>query len=371
LEALRARAAARTRSGGCPPRSPLLVREKAWGQGSATPLAGAGGSPRAKRLPRLALTCLLLLLACAAPDAAPLTITAEPVAPPLTIPIDLPLRWLAGFRLGSPNPAFGGLSAMRLLDGGGRLVAISDRGAVVSLAIDYDNQGLPSGVRGHGIGPLKDPSGRVITGRSADAEGLAQLPDRRWVISFERRHRLLAYPVSLFDDLGAAVPTPFAGPPLDLNLAGNRGLETLAVLKDGRVLTIEEEDSSPSSDHRAWLRETQGRWQSLTYRSGPWYSPVDMALLGEDAVLVLERSFTLIGGFRTRVVRVPLAAFRPGATVEGTAVLDQRGIIPAANYEGIDTITGADGRTLVFLIADDNFYPLLPTVLLVFSLEGR
>src|SRR4029079_8241514 len=79
--------------------------------------------------------------------------------------------------LGSTDPRFGGFSALYISADGARLLAISDRGAWLSMAIRCDGAGRLVGVGDAQMGMLIDEKGKALKYRDTDAEALAVLRD--------------------------------------------------------------------------------------------------------------------------------------------------------------------------------------------------
>jgi hypothetical protein len=93
--------------------------------------------------------------------------------------------------------------------------------------------------------------------------------------------------------------------------------------------------------------------------------PSDAQRLGQQ-LYVLSRRFSLIGGFAARVRQIDLS------TVEGDELAGPQQIIIdgaplAENYEGLSVTRSPTGGTFIYLIADDNFFPLQRTLLLQFE----
>jgi len=154
----------------------------------------------------------------------------------------------------------------------------------------------------------------------------------------------------------------------------------MADLGAGRRLLVCEKRRSASSAVSAWIG-TPGKWTERDYPlafEGGWagepFRPTGATRLPDGDVLVLERRFPPLGA---RIAR--LAA----ASLEGTDPLAPEEIarfeVPLTldNFEGIDARRDASGRTLVYLLSDDNnclknaFGPIPQrTLLLMFALEG-
>lgn len=273
-------------------------------------------------------------------------------------------RFEAGFELRSRDPDFGGLSGLWLAPDGTRLLMTSDRGHFFEAVLDRDFSGRLTGVvavRKVGMPP---------EGLGLDSEALATVgaspgsPSGPTVaVSFEQNHRL-----RLFD----AATLERADNGLDLDLDGlglprNRGLEAVADLEDGDLLALAEGLSAGPGRSRGWILGA-GPPVPLAYRTTGAFVPTGADREGPD-LYVLERRFSFLGGFGTRVVRIDAGSVGPGAILAGEEVLRIAPPLPSENYEGIAISTEPDGRTLLYLVSDDNFNALQRTLLLQFSLR--
>ncbi|MGX9962255.1 esterase-like activity of phytase family protein [Roseomonas sp. F4] len=243
------------------------------------------------------------------------------------------------------------------------LTTISDRGRFAEMRLALDQAGRPLGLSLLRRGSLRDGAGRALPpGHTADAEALARLPDGSWLVGFERWHRIRRY--RDLDGPGLHVPTP---PGLEAS-PRNAALESLAVLADGRWLALSEGLAPPGApgDRQGWIGGPQG-WQRLSYRPAPGLEPVDAAPLPDGGALVLERGFSLFGGFSGRLVRLRPQAWAAPVLI-GEELLRFAAPLPIDNYEGVAVLPW-QGRLLVAVISDDNESLLQATILLVFTLE--
>ncbi len=264
------------------------------------------------------------------------------------------LVWRGGLQLGADEKRFGGWSDLWVSPDNARAILIGDRGAALDLGLTFE--GSLRGVGPSRMGRLIGPDGKPLGGRATDAEGLARLPDGGFAVSFEQRHRILIYPPA--DPPFSRAPRAVAPPPGAAKWPANGGMEALARLPDGRFLILLEE--SP----QAWLGGAGG-WAELTYRAAEGFKPVGACVSG-DTLYALERGFSW-AGFASRIVRMPAAAVREGATLDGEELARLRAPMAIDNYEGIAATKDRDGRDLLWLIADDNFGFLQRTLLVCFE----
>ncbi len=284
-----------------------------------------------------------------------------------------PLASMGGLDIDNARLGAGGLSAVHV--GDDLVVTVLDDRARWAQARLVLEDGAPTALQPLGAGPLGDGAGRPLPpGYAGDAESLARLPDGRWLVGFERWHRIRAYP--RLDGPGAYVEAP---PGLERAQA-NGGIESLALLADGRMFAIAERAArgEPADLRRAWIG-APGAWVPVTWRPaggfGPVerFGPVDAAGLPDGGALVLERRFSWLGGFAARLMRVPEAALRaagPGAVLEGEEILRLDGaMLPAENWEGVATFSHG-GRDFVALVSDDNHSLAQRSMLLLFAWRG-
>ncbi|REC57881.1 esterase-like activity of phytase family protein [Rhodosalinus sediminis] len=243
------------------------------------------------------------------------------------------VTFLGRHALALEDPRAGGFSGLELDATGTRLVAVSDRGALLEARLHREGGRIAglSAVR------LSDLPGLPGAGaRAPDAEGLARLGERLW-ISYEGRARVARH-------RGDTLPRPaaFAAWP------ENRGPEALAVDGAGRLYTLPE---AAEGGAFPLYRFAEGRWRRIGRlpRDGG-FVPVGADFDDAGRLYVLERAFVGLG-FRSRVRRV-----RPG-----DGPLDPETVLPATapgrhgNLEGLAVWRDGGGRLRLTMIADDNF----------------
>ena len=287
---------------------------------------------------------------------------------PFSLP-DLPgntaLRPLGGMEIDRGALGFGGLSGLHIAPALS-LTLVSDLGRYAEMSLVLDAQSRPFRLSLRRAGALQDGSGRPLSrGRAGDAEALAHLPDGSWLVAYERWHRIRRH--ARIDGPAIHVEAP---PGLDQAQA-NGGLESLAVLADGRWLAITEELAIPDAPGAVagWLGGP-GAWVPFGWRPAPGMAPVDAAPLPDGGALVLERGFSLFGGFSARLTRIDaatLARTRPGSVLEGEEILRFAAPLPVENYEAVSVVRHR-GRLLVGIVSDDNESWLQRTLLLLFEL---
>jgi hypothetical protein len=274
------------------------------------------------------------------------------------------MRPLGGLEIDRGALGFGGLSALHVAPDL-TVTAVSDLARFAQFSLRLDAAQRPMGMTLKRAGWLRDGAGRPLPrGYTGDAEALARLPDGSWLVGFERWHRIRRY--RDFDGPGTYVEAP---PGLD-RAPGNGGLEALAVLADGRWLALAE-DLAPADAPElrvAWLGGP-GAWSIRAYRPAETMVPVDAAPLPDGGALVLERGFSLFGGFSGRLVRLSAATLAAPGVLVGEELLSIAPPLPVDNYEGIAAFRH-EGRLLVAMVSDDNENRLQRSLLLLFELTG-
>ncbi|MFZ6763397.1 esterase-like activity of phytase family protein [Pseudoroseomonas sp. WGS1072] len=269
--------------------------------------------------------------------------------PPLPLPEDAPLISQGGLLLNRHVIGFGGISALHV-DDALTLTAISDLGHWMQAGLEIDAGGRPRGLQALRTGRLDTGFPLHLPGVSRDAESLARTPEGGWLVGFERWHRIVAY--DRLDGPGRLVEKAPPGLGAQPN---NAGLESLAVLADGRWWAVSEGLWQDEGTLRAWLGRPGG-WTLLRYRPARGFVPTDAAPLPDGGVLMVERRFSLrTPGFSGQLRRIP-AAQLASATAE--SVIEPETLLPAAalpheNWEGVSAFHHA-GRPWIAMVADDN-----------------
>ena len=265
------------------------------------------------------------------------------------------LLYRGGLFLRAAEPRFGGLSDLRIIDNGRRVVAVSDCGSGFAAEMRYDEQGNLAGLMKAQLHPLVAPGGRPLGADEDDAESLARAPDGALIVGFEQRHRLWRYPPG-GPPLGLP-PDPLAAPPGSALLDPNEGMEAVLSLEDGRLVVFTEAVRPGRRTALGWI-EKGAVWEELELPlayavdapSEP-FRPTGAALLPGGDVLLLERRFPPVA---VRIRRIARAALENHGDLEGTEVARFAPPLTVDNFEGLDVANAPDGTPRVFLISDDN-----------------
>jgi hypothetical protein len=107
---------------------------------------------------------------------------------------------------------------------------------------------------------------------------------------------------------------------------------------------------------------------SLHYRRPPGYRPTDAALLPDGRILILNRHFAWLR-FSAKLLVADVRGLAAGATIEGQEVATLEAPLVVDNMEGL-SVTRENGRTIVWLVSDDDFMRVFRhTLLLKFELR--
>ena len=289
------------------------------------------------------------------------------------------LDYVAGFALmpaptllaTKPSAPFGGLSDMMLARDGSALLSVSDIGWWWRLRLSRDAQGRLIGVPAAEAAPLRDLDGGALTKKfESDAESMTHLADGRWVVGFERRHRLWSYPGS---DQDATLPngpaSAIEAPDSLADLPENNGIEAMAELADGRILMLAEGEENAPGDGIGWLGRP-GAWNKVTIQRKDGFRPTALAELPSGDLLLLERYFTQSKGPGVRISYLAASRLVPGARLQPTLLAEWRLPLTVDNFECLAVEPAPGGGIYLFLLSDDNQNPLQRTLLLQFHWAG-
>jgi len=219
--------------------------------------------------------------------------------------------------------------------------------------------------------PLRDLDGGALTKKfESDAESMTHLSDGRWVVGFERDHRLWSYQGS---DQKAALPNGPASvidaPDSLSDLPENNGIEAMAELTDGRILMLSEGEENAPGDGIGWLGEP-GAWSKVTIQRSEGFRPTALAQLPSGDLLLLERYFTRAKGPGVRISYLAASSLIPGARLEPLLLAEWRLPMTVDNFECLAVEPAPEGGVYLFLLSDDNQNPLQRTLLLQLHWAG-
>lgn len=274
------------------------------------------------------------------------------------------LAYRGGLELRSNNPMFVGLSGIEVLDSG-RVIAISDEADWIEAQLTLDDRGYLTGFTDVRGAFMRDEHGRVLmTKQEADSEGLAQLPDGRFAVSFERTNLIRIYDLNRDGPFGMAA----LGPRLDgaARLPANASFEALAATDDG-LLTAAEGGDQPLTP--MWLAPLDARAPApsrFSYPLSDGFSLTGMDRLPDGSFVALERFYAPVIGPRARLMRFSLPSHDGVIEPELLALLEPP--FPLDNFEGVSAVRMADGATRIYIVSDNNKSPRQRTLLLAFDI---
>lgn len=290
-------------------------------------------------------------------------LTQRVTARPLAYPADATgtLRFERGWRLESPHSFFGGFSALAVT-APGQFLLVGDNGYWTRLRLDDAGT-----VRDLRIAPLAIPPGSDRRKSRTDVEALYRDPisGTLWV-SLEGINQVWRFdPGFERIESRAMLPEP--------HWPSNRGPEAMTRLADGRMVVFSEDADDDPRGREALIFTGDpavpgSGVQRFHYDAGGKGLVSDAVPLPDGRLLLVHRRLGFAPVFTTILALVDPADIRPGATVRSRAI----GQVPrplADNYEGA-AITIERGRTILWLVSDDNQNRWQRTLLLRFELAG-
>ena len=226
------------------------------------------------------------------------------------------------------------------------------------------------------LAPILDKAGEPLARkRDGDAEGLRVfVKDGREtaIVSFEQVNELREFVAA--PDLAVAKARTLKIPSMK-SVRRNQGLEAVAVAPEasplaGAILLIAERSLDKAGNHRGWIVGGK-RPGTFALKRTDDFDVTDAAFLPGGDLLVLERRFTLTGGLGMRIRRIAAAGIRPGATVDGPALIVADMRYQIDNMEGLAVRAGKDGGALIAVVSDNNRAIIQRTVLFFFALSGE
>jgi len=282
------------------------------------------------------------------------------------------LTYRGGLKLSANDERFGGFSALLISDDGHHMLAASDKGVWFSAELSYDANGNLSDAGAARLAPIHGGDGKPLSGRYRDAEALAQATDGAVLLAFEQHHRVLRFPPPAKLDahvLATSTPKTIAAPEELNQFNSNAALEGLATLADGGLLLLSEGLDNQRVGKPGWVLRDGVPARRFEYRRAAGFRPTGATRLPDGDILVLERRFTLIGGIAAILRRVPKERIGRDTQLEGTELVRIHSPLTIDNMEGVAARRDEAGRTIIYLMSDDNFSLLQRTLLLMFEIN--
>jgi len=282
------------------------------------------------------------------------------------------LEFRGGLALTSKEPSFGGISALHMAADGSHFLALTDRGAWLKGRFVY-RDGRPAGLADVEMAPILAWDGKPLAKHGwYDTESLAEDGAGHAYVGIERVEKIVRF--DLKKGL-LARGDPIFVPPDFKTFVNNKSLECLAIPPKGtalagRLIAVTERSLDTAGNHRAFLLKGKQVGRFSVKRSDG-FDVSDCAILPPNDLLLLERSYSPLAGVAMRIRRIPLAAIKPGALVDGASLIVADLAYQIDNMEGIGVSRDAQGDTILTLVSDDNFSTLQRSLLLQFRLLGE
>lgn len=283
------------------------------------------------------------------------------------------LTYLGGIEVQSSSKRFGGLSGLVVSPDGRRFTAVTDIGEWVRGGIQYKDGAIFDLVRVM-MARIRGVPGESMRRKfDRDAEGLAAMsPDRsdgRFLVTFERRHRIAVY------DLSSAGTGPryLTLPAEAADFDDNKGLEAVGLFPPGgplagSIIVMAEHYLNDDGNHGGWLIKGD-RVERFFLKRSDYFDLTALTILPSGDVVILERRYSPFFGPSMRLRRIKAAAIRPGALLDGEVLLEASQPLSVDNMEGISWHRANDGRLVLTIVSDDNFRSAQRTLLLQFEIQ--
>jgi hypothetical protein len=319
---------------------------------------------------RSALAALCVVAAACAPSNAGGPIDQWKTVSVTVVPVDAGvetvgrLAYRGGLELRADDPTFVGLSGIEVLDNN-RIVAISDEADWIEAQLVLDERGYLTGFTNVRSAWMRDERGLPFTNkREGDSEGLAQLADGRFAVSFERTHLIRIYDLNRDGPFGSAV----MGPRLDdvARLPANAGLEALGALDDALLAGAEGGDEPATSLWLAPIDATAPVAAQFAYPLSGGFSLTAMDRLPDGSFVAIERFYAPVIGPRARITRFVAPSEDGAVEREVLALLEPP--FPVDNFEGISAVRAPDGGARIYIVSDNNRSAQQRTLLYAFDI---
>lgn len=277
------------------------------------------------------------------------------------------LTFLTGYRLTSPDSAFGGFSSL-MVDhhqrSGDRFTLLSDGGTIVRFRLDAQGR-----VSDRHFGDLPGGPGTGWQKIDRDSESMTRDPatGKIWV-GFERANAIWRFAPDL------ARAERWSAPSVMHDWPKNGGPEAMVRLSSGDFIVFSEEEKGQANRGRATIRFAgdptmlPGRATVFTYLPPIGFEPTDAAELPDGRLALLNRRFDWWAGFTAVLTVVDPTRIRAGATLRGQEIARFAADVLHDNFEGL-AVTREGKDTIIWIISDDNQSSFQQTLLLKFRLD--
>jgi hypothetical protein len=278
------------------------------------------------------------------------------------------LVFRSGLVLSGSHPRFGGFSGLWRGTDGTDLVAVTDNGFWLTAKV-ASRDGRLTGLDQAEIAPILGASGKPLhRSRYYDTESLC-IADGVAYLGVERTHDVLRFDWAAE---GVMARARIVAVPREVKrLPDNRGLEAIGVVPAGQPLAgtiVAIAERSGADDEPTLGVILVGRQPGLfQVARHDGFDITDLAFLPDGDMLLLERWYRPLRGVGMRIRRVPASSLKVGAVLDGPVLIQADLGQEIDNMEGL-SVHLDQGKTVLTLIADDNFSFLQRTVMLEFEL---
>lgn len=279
---------------------------------------------------------------------------------------DNTVKILNAIEIRSKDADFGGISGLLSVDNNRKIYLLSDRGALVSAntVLNPANNALDC-LKNVLISPIRGKSTNPLVGHYADAEGISRdLDKNKILISFERHHRVVAYPPSA----NKLLPQENYPALEKRELPFNESYESVLRLQDKSLIAFPERHELIEGVLRGFLLQSDGKTVknlNLKRIGGFWLT--DIAELANGDFVTLERSFNIFSGMAMQMRHIVRQDLLSGDTADGKIIMRMQSGDGVDNFEGLDNVPQSDGTNIMYVVSDDNFSDLQKTLILSLS----
>jgi hypothetical protein len=272
------------------------------------------------------------------------------------------LEFLNAWELGSDNNDFGGISALVALPGG-RFMGVSDAGTLIGFGLTL-NQRIDRPF----IAAMPGAYGPDVDYADRDSEGIAFDPTtKRFWVSYEGKHAIRRFTPSFARIDGKTTANEME------NWGSNSGGEAFVRLPDGRFLLFSEGMDRADGSYEALFFsgdpvEPGTTYFAFGYEPPNGYKPTDATMLPDGRLLLLTRRIAVPEGFSAKLVVLDISKIQKYEAVKGRIIATLSSPLLVDNMEGI-TVTKENGRTIIWMISDNNFNIWQRTILMKFALR--
>lgn len=260
-------------------------------------------------------------------------------------------------QLRSESYRFGGFSGLSIF--GNQLYAISDEGRLLRTTLNRKENRIAS-LDGGSLRALWDDAEEPEK-KAYDSEALVHIKGNQFLVGFEQQHRLQQYQFG--NTIIAQKPLP-APATLSTLTKENEGVEALAPLSHNTYVALTENARDTNNNIVGYIVDIKtNNWQPFTLKATGDFRPTDVAVLNEKQLMLLERSYSILGGTEARLSLINRADIKPDATITSTELARFDNTSGIDNMEGLSITQNRKGAADIFLISDDNFNPLQKTIL--------